>query len=167
MKCSSATRRFRLGKNESLFTKARRKHMKSRTSIYMAARPRSPHGKPITNECIRSFAAALIRKLAHDGCNGVYWYSTMMELLCSSWTNNMVRPSRVAARLFVDHITTSCFRGSTGVDVLQLSELPAGNVKESRNGNPTRDLQMAADRTRHHSLCGTVVSSLFSVVARY
>jgi hypothetical protein len=50
-------------------------------------------------------------------------------------------------------------------DVLQLSELPAGDVKESRNGNPTRDLQMAADRTRPHSLCGTVVSSLFSVVA--
>jgi len=32
--------------------------------------------------------------------------------------------------------------------VLQLSELLAGDVKESRNGNPTRDLQMAADRTR-------------------
>jgi len=51
-------------------------------------------------------------------------------------------------------------------DVLQLSELLAGDVKESRNGNPTRDLQMAADRSRPHTVCGTVVSSLFSVVAR-
>ena len=31
-------------------------------------------------------------------------------------------------------------------DVLQLSGLLAGDVKESRNDNPTRDLQMAADR---------------------
>src|ERR1039458_389453 len=31
------------------------------------------------------------------------------------------------------------------------SGLLAGDVKESRNGNPTRDLQMAADRTRPHS----------------
>src|ERR1019366_7279963 len=29
-------------------------------------------------------------------------------------------------------------------------------VKESRNGNPTRDLQMAANRTRPHTLCGPV-----------
>jgi hypothetical protein len=36
-------------------------------------------------------------------------------------------------------------------DVLQLSGLLAGDVKESRNGNPTRDLQMAANRTRPHS----------------
>ena len=34
------------------------------------------------------------------------------------------------------------------MDVLQLSVLLAGDVKEPRNGNPTRDLQMAADRTR-------------------
>jgi hypothetical protein len=33
-------------------------------------------------------------------------------------------------------------------DVLQLSGLLAGDVKESRNDSPTRDLQMAADRTR-------------------
>src|ERR1035438_9782368 len=32
--------------------------------------------------------------------------------------------------------------------------------------NPTRDLQMAADRTRPHTLCGPVVSSLFSFAAR-
>jgi len=51
-------------------------------------------------------------------------------------------------------------------DVLQLSGLLAGDVKESRNDNPTRDLQMASDRTRPHSLCGTVVSSLFSVAAQ-
>jgi hypothetical protein len=51
-------------------------------------------------------------------------------------------------------------------DVLQLSGLLAGDVKESRNDNPIRDLQMAADRTGPHSLCGTVVSSLFSVAAR-
>jgi hypothetical protein len=31
------------------------------------------------------------------------------------------------------------------------SGLLAGDVKESRNGNPTRDLQMAADRTRPRS----------------
>jgi hypothetical protein len=44
--------------------------------------------------------------------------------------------------------------------------LLAGDVKESRNGNPTRDLQMAADRTRPHTLCGPVVSSLLSFAAR-
>ena len=52
------------------------------------------------------------------------------------------------------------------LDVLQLSGLPAGDVKELRNGNPTCDLQMAADRTRPHTLCGPVVSSLFSFTAR-
>jgi hypothetical protein len=36
-------------------------------------------------------------------------------------------------------------------DVLQLSGRRAGDVKESRNDSPTRDLQMAADRTRPHS----------------
>ena len=41
-----------------------------------------------------------------------------------------------------------------------------GDVKESRDGNPTRDLQMAADRTRDHTLCGPVVSSLFSLAAQ-
>ena len=46
------------------------------------------------------------------------------------------------------------------------SGLLAGDVKELQNGNPTRDLQMAADRTRPHTLCGPVVSSLFSVAAR-
>src|SRR5664280_2671336 len=51
-------------------------------------------------------------------------------------------------------------------DVLQLSVLLAGDVKESRNDSPTRDLQMAANRTRTHTLCGPVVSSLFSVAAR-
>jgi hypothetical protein len=52
------------------------------------------------------------------------------------------------------------------LDVLRLSELLAKDVKESRNGNPTRDLQMAADRTGPHTLCGPVVSSLFSFAAR-
>ena len=51
-------------------------------------------------------------------------------------------------------------------DVLQLSGWLAGDVEESRNGNPTRDLQMATDRTRHHPLCRPVVSSLFSLAAR-
>jgi transposase, IS6 family len=51
-------------------------------------------------------------------------------------------------------------------DVFQLSGLLAGDVKESRNGNPTRDLQMAADRTRPHTLCGPMVSSLFALAAR-
>src|ERR1019366_6036882 len=41
---------------------------------------------------------------------------------------------------------------STFTDVLQLSGRLAGDVKELRNGNPTRDLQMAADRTRPHTL---------------
>jgi hypothetical protein len=36
--------------------------------------------------------------------------------------------------------------------VLQLSGLLAGDVKESRNGNPSGDLQMAADRTLPHPL---------------
>ena len=48
------------------------------------------------------------------------------------------------------------------LDVLQLSGWLVGDVKESRNGNPTGDLQMEADRTRHHPLCRAVVSSLFS-----
>src|ERR1017187_1666742 len=52
------------------------------------------------------------------------------------------------------------------LDVLQLSGRLAGDVKESPNGNPTRDLQMAADRIRPHTLCCPVVSSLFSVAAR-
>src|ERR1019366_6914578 len=56
--------------------------------------------------------------------------------------------------------------GTVHGDVLQLSGLLAGDVKESRNDNPTRDLQMAADRIRPHTLCGPVVSSLFSVSAR-
>jgi hypothetical protein len=51
-------------------------------------------------------------------------------------------------------------------DVLQLSGRLAGDVKELRNGNPTRDVQMAADRTRPHTLCGPVVSSLFSFATR-
>ena len=55
---------------------------------------------------------------------------------------------------------------SKHTDVLQLSELLAGDVKESRNGNPTRDLQMAADRSWPHTLCGPVVPSLFSFAAR-
>src|SRR5271165_1551010 len=41
-----------------------------------------------------------------------------------------------------------------------------GDVKESRNGNPTGDLQMAADRTLHHPLYCPVVSSLFSFATR-
>src|ERR1039457_556525 len=48
--------------------------------------------------------------------------------------------------------------GSLLSDVLQLSGLLAGDVKESGNDSPTRDLQMAADRTRPHPLCGPVVS---------
>jgi hypothetical protein len=31
-----------------------------------------------------------------------------------------------------------------------------GDVKESRNDNPTRDLQMATDRTWFNTLCGPV-----------
>ena len=34
------------------------------------------------------------------------------------------------------------------------------NAKQSRNDNPTGDLQMAADQTRHHPLCGPVRYSL-------
>jgi hypothetical protein len=52
------------------------------------------------------------------------------------------------------------------VDVLQLSGRLAGDVKELQNDSRTRDLQMAADRTRPHTLCGAVVSSLFSFAAR-
>jgi hypothetical protein len=39
------------------------------------------------------------------------------------------------------------------VDVLRLSGWLNGDVKESRNDNPTSDLQMAADRIRSHPLC--------------
>jgi len=52
------------------------------------------------------------------------------------------------------------------LDVLQLSRLLGGDVKESRNGNPTGDLQMATGRTRIDTLCGPVVSWLFSFAAR-
>jgi transposase, IS6 family len=34
------------------------------------------------------------------------------------------------------------------------SGLLCGDVRESRNGNPTRDLQRAADRSRIHTSCG-------------
>ena len=47
---------------------------------------------------------------------------------------------------------------------MQLSRWLSGDVKESRNGNPTRDLQVAADRTWHHPLFRSVVSSLFSLL---
>src|ERR1019366_3653171 len=57
-------------------------------------------------------------------------------------------------------------RSTLQTDVLQLSGLPAGDVKESRNDSSTCDLQMAADRTRPHTLCGPVVSSLFSFATR-
>jgi beta-barrel assembly-enhancing protease len=52
------------------------------------------------------------------------------------------------------------------LDVLQLSGWLASDVKESRNGNPTGDLQMAAERTRHHPLCRPLVSSLLSFATR-
>jgi len=52
------------------------------------------------------------------------------------------------------------------LDVLQLSGSLAGDVKESQNDSPTSDLQMAADRARPHTLCGPLVSSLFSFAAR-
>jgi hypothetical protein len=47
--------------------------------------------------------------------------------------------------------------------VLQLQSVPAENVKESWNGYPTDDLQVAANRTGAYSLCGPLVSSIFSV----
>ena len=50
--------------------------------------------------------------------------------------------------------------------MLQLSGWLAGDVKESRNGNPTGDLQMAADRTRHHPLCRPVSSLRYSLSLR-
>src|ERR1019366_9961586 len=56
--------------------------------------------------------------------------------------------------------------GMPYTDVLQLSELLAGYVKESGNDSSTRDLQMAADRTRPHTLCSPAVSSLFSFTTR-
>jgi len=52
------------------------------------------------------------------------------------------------------------------MDVLQLSGLLAGDVKQSRDDKPIRDLQMAADRARPDTMCGPVVSSLFSFAAR-
>src|SRR5664280_1314454 len=39
------------------------------------------------------------------------------------------------------------------LDVLQISGSLAGDVKELQTDSPTRDLQMAADRTRPHTLC--------------
>jgi hypothetical protein len=55
-------------------------------------------------------------------------------------------------------------RGSKEIcrECVATSGLLGGDVKESRNGNPTRDLQMATDRTRIHTLCGPMVPSLFS-----
>src|SRR5271154_1047491 len=69
----------------------------------------------------------------------------------------------------VGNLSLNCVSGrdvQVFLDVLQLSGLLAGDVKESRNDNPTRDLQMASDRTRPHTLCGPVVSSLFALAAR-
>src|SRR5450759_5590815 len=51
------------------------------------------------------------------------------------------------------------------MDVLQLSELLTGYVKESGNDSPTRDLQMAADRTRPHPLCGP--GGIFAILFHY
>jgi hypothetical protein len=80
----------------------------------------------------------------------------------ASRQQNMPRRGRITGtKAILVHYTSSRNR-----DVLQLSGLLAGDVKESRNDSPTRDLQMAADRTRPHTLCGPVVSSLFSVAAR-
>jgi hypothetical protein len=44
--------------------------------------------------------------------------------------------------------------------------IAAGDMKELRNANSTGNLQMAADRTQPHTLCGSVVSPLFSFAAR-
>jgi integrase len=44
--------------------------------------------------------------------------------------------------------------------------IAAGDMKELRNDNSTGNLQMAADRTQPHTLCGSVVSPLFSFAAR-
>ena len=50
--------------------------------------------------------------------------------------------------------------------MLQLSGWLAGDVKESRNGNPDRrTFKLAADRTRHHPLCRPV--SIFAILFRY
>ena len=51
-----------------------------------------------------------------------------------------------------------------GMDVLHLSGLLAGDVKESRNDNPTRDLQMASDRTRPHSFVR--YGGIFAILCR-
>src|ERR1035437_7997999 len=73
-------------------------------------------------------------------------------------------PTKPGAKMFMVWAQVSVQRPH--LDVLQLSGRLAGDVKESPNGNPTRDLQMAADRTRPHTLCGPVVSSLLSFAAR-
>jgi hypothetical protein len=44
--------------------------------------------------------------------------------------------------------------------------IAAGDMKELRNDNSTGNLQMAADRTQPHTLCGSVVSPLSSFAAR-
>src|ERR1017187_4011528 len=54
--------------------------------------------------------------------------------------------SSVLNRLIASAVAAS--RNMSRTDVLQLSGLLAGDLKESRNDNPTRDLQMAADRIR-------------------
>src|ERR1035438_7191556 len=75
-------------------------------------------------------------------------------------------PQMVGDRVRAMHVAAVFCLATKQRDVLQLSGRLAGDVKESPNGNPTRDLQMAADRIRPHTLCGPVVSSLFSFAAR-
>ena len=77
----------------------------------------------------------------------------------------MLRSAQLTHRRFpVQHQRDGATSASR--DVLQISGLLAGDVKELRNDSPTRDLQMAANRTRPHTLCGPVVSSLFSFTTR-
>src|SRR5664280_2290055 len=68
-----------------------------------------------------------------------------------SWLFRKPIAKRQPSKPELRSITPNIRIPSDETDVLQISGLLAGDVKESRNGNPTRDLQMAADRTRPHS----------------
>jgi hypothetical protein len=110
----------------------------------------------------------------------VYTVFSCLQWLQIRWTNRLTREaldgSAISLRQTLDkmqgeinemkRLADNAGTQADRTDVLQISGLLAGDVKESRNDNPTRDLQMAANRTRPHTLCGPVVSSLFSFAAR-
>src|ERR1019366_2894202 len=94
----------------------------------------------------------------------IVWYCSEPRLTFNRTV--VVRYRSFLERLSLSSATINSHLSAIRRDVLQISGLLAGDVKGLRNDSPTRDLQMAADRIRPHTLCGPVVSSLFSFTTR-